>query len=168
MIRSSGSTDNSFIFHIQYVSKKTQWFYVTWFLDWCWCHGRFGTVIRRSRASKSIHKAVKSLNTSRALKPNRKGNSKINNQIKKSLYNWNMNHPQVVQSPIFNYCLKFNIGGHTGPQIDPKLLLQVSVWELHNILVSYPVYGELKEIIDADNNIIIIGSTLRSFLPPKF
>ena len=79
-----------------------------------------------------------------------------------------MYHPQVVQSPIFNYCIKVNIDGHTGPQIVPKLLLRVSVGEIHNRLVSYPVDGELKEAIDADNNISISDSTLRSLLPPQF
>ena len=47
-----------------------------------------------------------------------------------------MRHPQVLQSPILNYCLKLNIGGHIRPQIVPKILLQVSVTELHNSLVS--------------------------------
>ena len=45
-----------------------------------------------------------------------KGNSKINNQINNSLYNWIVRHPQVVQSPIFNDCLKVKIDGHTRPQ----------------------------------------------------
>ena len=79
-----------------------------------------------------------------------------------------MHNSQVVQSPIFNYCLKVNIDGHDGPQIVPKLLLQVSVQELHNRLGSDPVDGGLKEARDADNNIIISDFTLRSFLPPQF
>ena len=44
---------------------------------------------------------------------------KINDQIKKSLYNLIMHHPQVLQSPIFNDFLKVNIDGHTRPQIVP-------------------------------------------------
>ena len=43
----------------------------------------------------------------------RKLNSKIDEQIKKPLYNWIMNHPQVVQSPMVNDCIKVNIDGHT-------------------------------------------------------
>ena len=61
-----------------------------------------------------------------------------------------------------------NIDGHTGPQIFPKLLLQVSVRELHNSLVSDPVDGGIKEARDAENNIIISEYILRSLLPPKF
>ena len=77
-----------------------------------------------------------------------------------------MYHPQVVQSPIFNDCLKVNIDGHTEPKIVPKLLLQVSVRELHNSLGSDSVDGVLKEARDADNNIIIGDSTLSSLFPP--
>ena len=77
-----------------------------------------------------------------------------------------MHHPQVVQSPIVNDCLKLNIDGDTELQLVPKLLLQVSVRELHNIIVSDTDDGGLKEAIDADNNIIISDSTLYSLLPP--
>ena len=42
----------------------------------------------------------------------------------------------------------------------------MSIQELHNILVSDPVYGGLKEARDVENNIIIIDSTLHSLLPP--
>ena len=101
------------------------------------------------------------------IEKNRKGNSKINDQIKKSLYNWIMHHPQVVQSPIVNDCLKVKIDGHTEPQLVPKLLLQVSVRELHNNLVSDTEDGGLKEARDADINTIISGSTLRPLLPPR-
>ena len=52
-----------------------------------------------------------------------------------------MHNPQVVQSPIVNDCLKVNIDGHTEPQLVSKLLLHVSVRELHNSLVSDPVDG---------------------------
>ena len=72
----------------------------------------------------------------------------MNNQIDKSLFNWIMHHPQVVQSTIFNYSLKVNIDGHTGLQFFPKFSLQVSVRKLHNTLVSDLVYGGLKEAID--------------------
>ena len=37
----------------------------------------------------------------------REGHSKINEQIKLNIYAWIKNHPQVLQSPISNYCIKF-------------------------------------------------------------
>ena len=53
------------------------------------------------------------------------------------------------------------------PQLAPKLLLWVSVIELHNSLVSYPNDGGLKDAMDEDYNITISDSTLYSLLPPQ-
>ena len=75
--------------------------------------------------SKSKRKVIKFGTTPWPLKQKRKGNSKINDQIKKSMYNWSMHHLQVVQSPIVNDCLKMIIGGHTEPQLVLELLLKI-------------------------------------------
>ena len=98
---------------------------------------------------------------------NRKVHTKINAQVKKYLYNWILQHTQVVQSPIANDCLKISIYGHSEPQLVSKLLLQVSVRELRNSMLSLPEEGGLKEARDARNNIIISDSTLRSILSPQ-
>ena len=100
-------------------------------------------------------------------KTKRKGHSKINEQIKLNLYRWITRHPQVVQSPISNCCLKVLLDYQTEPQLVPKLLLQVSVRELNNILVSDPNYGGLKDARDEYGKIIISDSTLCSLLPPQ-
>ena len=55
-----------------------------------------------------------------------------------------MHHPQVVQSPIANDYLKVKIDGYNETQLVPKLLLQVSIRELHNNLVSDKKDGGLK------------------------
>ena len=78
-----------------------------------------------------------------------------------------MHNPQVVQSPIANDFLKVKFDGYTEPQLVPKFLLQVSVRELHNNLVSATKGGGLKEARDEDYNIIISDYTLRSLLPPQ-
>ena len=78
-----------------------------------------------------------------------------------------MNHPQVVKSPIVNDCLKVKIDGHNELQLFPKLLLQVSVRELHNNLVSDTDDGGIKGARYAENNIIISNYTLRSLLPTQ-
>ena len=54
---------------------------------------------------------------------------------KKSLYNWILKHPYVVQSPIENDCLKLSIDSQVETQLFPKLLLRSLVIELHNIMV---------------------------------
>ena len=119
-------------------------------------------------AAKSKFKAIKYGTKKWALKQKRKGNSKINGQIKRSLYNWIMYHPQVLQSPIVNDFLKVKIDVHTEPLLLPKLLLHVSVRELHKNLVSDTDDGGLKEARYSENYIIISDSTLRSLLPLQF
>ena len=96
-----------------------------------------------------------------------KGYSKINDQIKHNMYAWITHRPQVFQSPISNYCIKVIFDDQTEPQMVPKILLQLSVRELHNSLVSDTNNGGLKYARDEENNIIIIDSTLRSLLPSQ-
>ena len=55
----------------------------------------------------------------------------------------------------------------TEPELVPKLLLDVSVRELHNSLVSDPNSGGLKDARDEDGKIVISDSTLRSMFPPQ-
>ena len=124
------------------------------------------TAKRRFVAAKSKRKSMKvcySLWTKK-----KKGHSKINEQIKRDLYTWITRHPQVVQAPISNDCLKVVLYDQTEPTLVPKLLLQVSVRELHNSLVSDPNDGGLEDARDEDGKIIISDSTLRSLLPPQF
>ena len=59
------------------------------------------------------------------------------------------------------------LNDQTEPQLVPKLLLQMSVRELHNRLVSDPIDGFLKDTSDENGNIIIRDYTLRSLLPPQ-
>ena len=82
---------------------------------------------RQVEAAKSKCKAIKYGNTTLALKQNLKGNSKISEEIRNYLYNWIIQHPPVVQSPIANDCLKVKIDGYTEPQLVTKLLLHVSI-----------------------------------------
>ena len=70
-----------------------------------------------------------------------------------------MQHPQVVHSPSSNDSLQVYIDGHSEPQMVPKLLLKLSVQELHHIMVNLPEYVELKEAIYADNNSTDINSS---------
>ena len=55
----------------------------------------------------------------------------------------------------------------TEPQLVTKLLLQVSVRELHNIPVSDPNDGGLKYARDEDGKIVISYSSLSSLLPSQ-
>ena len=83
------------------------------------------------------------------------------------MYAWIKRHPQVVQSPIYNDCIKFMFDDQIESQLVPKLSLQVSVKELHNSVVSDPNDVGIKYARYENDNIIIINSTLRSLLPPQ-
>ena len=80
---------------------------------------------------------------------------KINKKIIESLYHWILHYPQVVQYPIENDCLYVSIDGNSEKKLMPNLLLQVSVRELHNGMVSSPEEGGLKGAREKDNDIII-------------
>ena len=71
------------------------------------------TAYRQVGASRSKRKLIKYGNTHWELKQKLKGHSKVSEEIRKSLYNCIIHHPQVVQSPISNYCLKVKIYGYT-------------------------------------------------------
>ena len=55
----------------------------------------------------------------------------------------------------------------TPKSINVRVVIASFARELHNILVVPTEEGGLKESSDEDNNIIIIDSTLQTFLPPQ-
>ena len=113
------------------------------------------TAKRRFVAAKSRLKSMEVCN-SLWTKKKRKGHSKINEQIKRSLYTWITCHPEVVKSPISNDCLKVMLDDQSEPQLVPKLLLQVSVRELYNSLISDPTDGGLKDARDEDSKLLAV------------
>ena len=123
------------------------------------------TAKRRFVAAESRRKAMKVGNSLWTNKTKRAFKNQRADQ--KYVYTWITRRPQVFQSPISNDCLNFMLDDQTEPQLSPKLLLQVSVRELHNSLVSDPNYGGLKDARDEYVKIIISDSTLRSLLPSQ-
>ena len=63
--------------------------------------------------------------------------------------------------------MKVKIDYDTEAQLVPKMLLQVSVRELHKNLVMNTIDGGLKEARYEDDNITITDSKLNSLLPPQ-
>ena len=92
---------------------------------------------------------------------NQRSHTKINQEVKKDLYNWILRHPQVVVSPIANYCLKLSIDGQVEPQFVRKILLHVLVIELHNSMVSPPEEGRLNGTIIQK---IILSSVIKPYV----
>ena len=84
------------------------------------------TAVCRFGAAKAKHKAIKKYNVLWSNIAKRHGHTKINQKVKEALYHWVIHNPQVVLSPIGNYCLYVSIDGNYEKQLMPKLLLQVS------------------------------------------
>ena len=97
--------------------------------------------------------------------PNSIEHIKINERLRKSLYNWILQNLQVVKYTIANDCHKISIDGPSESQSAPKCLLQVCFRELRKSMVSTPEEIGLKESKYADNSIIISDFTLQSILP---
>jgi hypothetical protein len=97
----------------------------------------------------------------------RKGFTKITPEIREKLNQWILGHPQVIQSPITNDTLLLP-DRETGVVMRvPKLLIEISIRELHNDLIESPESGGLAEARDAEGRVIISDSVLRCLLPPQ-
>ena len=68
--------------------------------------------------------------------PTRLGHTKINACVKTDLYDWILQHPQALQSPIAKYFLIVSTDGHSGKEMVKEHLLQMSSQESHNRMVS--------------------------------
>ena len=92
----------------------------------------------------------------------RKGWTKINKDVEESVISFIENHPNVVQSPIMNDFVCVNDKANpTLVHKVPKLLLQVSIRELHNDLIE-----QLPEA-SKDGIPLISDSKLREMIPPQ-
>jgi hypothetical protein len=96
-----------------------------------------------------------------------KGFTKITPEIHEKLNWWILGHPHVIQSPITNDTLLI-VNQETGIMIHvPKLLIEISIRELHNDLLKLPESGNLAEARDVEGKVIISDSVLRCLLPPQ-
>ena len=66
----------------------------------------------------------------------RKGHSRITKAVKEALHGWVLDHPRVVDSPLTNDTLLVLNEATGKKERVGKLLLEISVRELHNDLIS--------------------------------
>ena len=96
------------------------------------------------------------------------GHSKVTPVIRQKLHDWILDHPHVIDSPISNDCLWIkDPEAPEGRRRVGKLLLEISVRELHNDLLDTPENGGLAEARDESGNILISDTALRYLLPPQ-
>jgi hypothetical protein len=121
----------------------------------------------RTRLKRAIHtrdKLIVSKGASRnakwsmILKRQWKGHQKITPATKQAIVHWIRSHEHVVTSPICNETLLVKKQGSIEKQRVPKLLIEITVRELHNLLVAPLEHGGLPQSRDEDG-IIIVGDT---------
>ena len=64
---------------------------------------------------------------------------KFSEEIRKSLYNWIIHHPQVVQSPVVNNSLNVKIDGYIEPQLFVTLAIFFNARGLFPYSISWPL-----------------------------
>ena len=103
----------------------------------------------------------------------RRGHSKITPEIRVLLHEWVLSHPRVVNSPIANETLLVKDRDTGKKERVGKLLLEITIRELHNDLIELPIEqggagGGLASARDERTGKVIISDTaLRYLLPPQ-
>ena len=120
-------TDNSPILPIQYVIIKNHSARKPLYQFSEELYVKLRTFGSRLCADISKQKAIRAGSILWSSITKRQGHSKINQQVKKTPYNWSIQCPQVVQSPIPNDCLRLSTEGQTETQLVPECLLHVFV-----------------------------------------
>ena len=90
--------------------------------------------------------------------------SKISSALKERLHNWILCHSHVMKSP---YCQDTLLWRKKDGSIErvPKILISVSIRELHNDMLTHPSEGGLEGAQDANGNAVISDTALRDNLP---
>ena len=90
--------------------------------------------------------------------------------LNSKLFDWIINHPHVISSPIPRDTVLVNVPQPNGTVIKErvgKLLLEISVRELHQDLLKSPPIGISEVYCKITNNIIVSERHLRNMLPPQ-
>jgi hypothetical protein len=97
----------------------------------------------------------------------RKQYSKVTPEKRAALHKWIRGHHDIVQSPIARDTIQVYNQETKKKEPVPKLLLMISVWELHNDMAK-PVEAGGFEYAYSDNGKLLISDTmLRSLLPKE-
>ena len=92
-----------------------------------------------------------------------KGWRKCDQNLEKIIHDWIRRHPHVIQSPITNDTVLVPDPNDPKKKIKKhRLLLQISVRELHNDLIK-----EVPEVMGPDGNPLVSDTKLRMILPPE-
>jgi hypothetical protein len=98
------------------------------------------------------------------LKRQWRGHRKITPAVKDAIVDWVTKHENVVTSPIYNETLLVKRPGSGEKHRVPKLLLEIPVRELHNLLVAPIDQGGLSQSRDSEGKIVVSDTTLRRII----
>ena len=90
--------------------------------------------------------------------------SKITSELKVKLHNWILRHPHVIKSPYPQDTLLWKKQDGTVERI-PKILISISIRELHNDMLKKESDGGLDGAVDTNGNAVISDTSLRDNLP---
>ena len=95
----------------------------------------------------------------------RKSYSKLKPEVRQAVYDWVVNHENVIHSLIFNDTLLLELTGSTLPKRRiGKLLLEIPVRDLHNHLVSPLEEGGLPQARNKDGIVMVSNTALRRII----
>jgi hypothetical protein len=78
----------------------------------------------------------------------RKGHSKVTPEIRKKLFQWFLDCEYIIPSPIANDTLLVSNPDRNEKERVSKLLLEITMRELHNLLISSPDEGGLEKVLE--------------------
>ena len=85
--------------------------------------------------------------------------SKITSELKVKLHNWILRHPHVIKSPYPQDTLLWKKQDGTVERI-PKILISISIRELHNDMLKKESDGGLEGAVDTNGNAVISDTSL--------
>ena len=113
------------------------------------------------KVSKGVSRNAKWLTI---LKRHWRGHRKLTPAAKEAIVSWVRQHENVVTSPIYSETLQVKRPGSSEKHRVPKLLLEIPVRELHNLLVAPTYQGGLAQSRDEENKILCSDTTLRRII----
>ena len=139
---------------------------------------RKSTTISRSAARRLVNKARKhrsiltrkEKDTTWSIIQHRHGYDTKQKQLISKLLDWIMNHPHVVPSPIARDTVLVKVKNCHGEDVRErvgKLLLEISVRELHQDLMKPPPIGLAEVYCESTQKLMISERYLRNMLPPQ-
>ena len=92
------------------------------------------------------------------------------NSINLVLFEWIVNHPHVISSPIHSDTVLVKVQRPNGDIVKErvgKLLLEISIRELHQDMMKPPPTGLHQVYCKVTNKCIVSESYLRNIIPPQ-